>query len=141
MRYRALLMILLMPVAATLAAQERVTNYEHGKFYVEDAFAIEISMRAVDDPYLRCYTAWIEDGAGGWINLDGEDCAPEEWKGSHCACPTVADSKVVLSDLIPVTRIPYTGTVIVAVSSYVGYWSVRVNAVDSAAVASGPGPG
>jgi len=105
-----------------------VTNYEHGTFSVRDAHAVSVRMRSVGDPYLRCYSTWIRDGSGGYINLDGADCDPETWKSSHCGCDTVAGSKEIRYDLSRYIRTPYSGEVVVAVSSYVGYWRVEVEA-------------
>jgi hypothetical protein len=106
-----------------------VINYSHGVFRVEGARRITVKMRDVGDPYLRWYTTWIDDGSGGFINLDGGDCGPDEWKASHCSCPTVAGQKQIRYDLFRYTDTPYTGDVVVAVSSYVGYWRFEVKDV------------
>ena len=131
MNYRLFLILAVLVSSSPVHAQEKVTNYEHGLFAVEEASALAISLRAVEDPYLRCFTAWVEDGAGGWINLYGADCGPEEWKGSHCTCPTVARQGTARIDLRNHVETPYTGAVLVAVSSYVGHWLVKVDSVAS----------
>jgi hypothetical protein len=105
-----------------------VTNYRHKVVPVRGAHAISVKMRSIGDSYLRCYSTWIEDLSGGYVNLDGADCDPEEWMASHCSCPTAAGSKEVRYDLARYTDTPYTGEVVVAVSSYVGYWRVEVTA-------------
>ena len=103
-----------------------VGNYEHGSFRVRGARSIVVKMRSVGDPYVRCYSIWIQDGSGGHINLDGGACDPDAWKSSHCSCPTVAGETQRRYDLSRYTQTPYTGEVVVAVSSYVGYWQVAV---------------
>jgi hypothetical protein len=109
-----------------------VTNYEHGSFPLRAAHGIVVKMRSVGDPYLRCYSAWIQDGSGGYINLDDGLCDPQRWKSSHCSCPTVAGTGERRYDLSRYTQTPYTGEVVVAVSSYVGYWRVEVEAAAQA---------
>jgi hypothetical protein len=103
-----------------------VTIFSHKSFPVRDASRILVRMRSIGDGYLRCYSTWIGDGSGGYINLEGADCTPEQWRSDHCSCPTVSQSKEVRYDLINYTDTPYTGDVTVAVSSYVGYWQVEV---------------
>ena len=111
-----------------IGPHDGVTNYKHKVVLVRGAHAITVKMRSIGDSYPRCYSAWIEDGSGGYVNLEGLDCDPEDWKASHCSCPTVAGGKEVRYDLFRYTRTPYTGEVVVAVSSYVGYWRVEVEA-------------
>jgi hypothetical protein len=111
-----------------------VTNYEHGSFRVRDVRSIVVKMRSVGDQYARCYSIWIEDGTGGYLNLDGGSCDPDAWKASHCSCPTVAGVLQRSYDLSRYTRTPYTGEVVVAVSSYVGYWRVEVETESTALV-------
>jgi hypothetical protein len=107
-----------------------VGNYEHGSFQVKDARSILVKMRSVGDPYVRCYSTWIRDGSGGYINLDGGSCDPDAWKSSHCSCPTAAGARDSRYDLSRYIGTPYTGEVVVAVSSYVGYWQVAVETDD-----------
>ncbi len=121
-----------------IGPHDGVGNYKHGSFRVRDARGIVVRMRSVGDPYVRCYSTWIRDGAGGYINIDGGPCDPQAWKSSHCSCPTVAGAKERRYDLSPYTRTPYTGEVVVAVSSYLGYWKVEVEADVGAASGAQP---
>ncbi len=112
-----------------LGAEERITNYHPGVVTLEGAYAVRVEMESVGDGYARRFSAWIEDGSGGFLNLYGDDCDPEEWKRSHCSGPVVGRHGTVTYDLSRYTETPYSGQLVFAISSYVGYWRVRVTAI------------
>lgn len=99
-----------------IGIHDGVGNYDHKTVRVSEANVMNVDMRGVGDPYVRCYSIWIKDDSGGYINLDGSGCNPETWKSSHCSCPTATGSKQVRYELSRYMHTPYTGKVVVAVS-------------------------
>jgi len=103
-----------------------ITNYIHRRQPLINARSVSVQMESFGDPYVRCYSAWIEDGSGGYINLNGGSCSPDTWKSTHCSCPTVSGRASVSYDFSAYTSVPYTGKFIFAISSYLGFWTAEI---------------